>query len=361
MELSLLDDGWLHDTVWVHNTTLSLICAGGAAIVGYLLVRALFTLARHRLEARHARKATPALDSLVAMVSAIRNWLLIPIALLIAADFLHFSDRTEYWLGVGTFALVGIQLVLCINRVIVAWLRRSTMRDGVRGDIPVMLGILTWTVQFAVWITFLLALLTNAGVNITAFVASLGIGGIAIALALQNILGDLFASIAIGLDKPFEVGDFIAFGSDMGTVTHVGIKTTRIESLSGEQLAIANSKLLTNLIHNYNRQAERRIAFGFRLPYGTTREQVQQVVERVNAIIEQAEPVRFDRGHFIGFGDYGLDFEFVYYVLDPSFTVYRDVQQQINEKIMEALEAMDVQFALPTRTVHVAGQDALFA
>jgi small-conductance mechanosensitive channel len=357
MVLSLLDNGWLHDTVWVHNTTLSLICAGGGAILGYLLVRAVLSLVRRRLHARYERKPTPALDSLVAMVSAIRNWLLIPIAFLIAADFLHFSDRTEYWLGVGTFALVGIQLVLCINRVIVAWLRRSTSKDGVPGDVPVMLGILTWTVQFAVWITFLLALLTNAGVNITALVASLGIGGIAIALALQNILGDLFASIAIGLDKPFEVGEFIAFGSDMGTVTHVGIKTTRIESLSGEQLAIANSKLLTNLIHNYDRLAERRIAFGFRLPYGTRREQVQRVVERVNAIIEQTEPTRFDRGPFIGFGDYGLDFEFVYYVLDPSFTTYRDVQQQINVKIMDELAAMGVEFAVPARTVQLAGQD----
>jgi small-conductance mechanosensitive channel len=148
----------------------------------------------------------------------------------------------------------------------------------------------------------------------------------------------------------------------MGTVTHVGIKTTRIESLSGEQLAIANSKLLTNLIHNFDRQRERRIVFGFRLPYGTRRDQVEHVVERVNAIIKQIDSVRFDRGHFVGFGDYGLDFEFVYYVLDSSFTLYRDVQQQINERIMDELETMGVQFAVPARTVQVGGQvDGLVA
>jgi small-conductance mechanosensitive channel len=200
-------------------------------------------------------------------------------------------------------------------------------------------------------VTFLLALLTNAGVNITAFVASLGIGGIAVALALQNILGDLFASVAIGLDKPFEPGEFIAFGADMGTVRHVGVKSTRIASLSGEQLAVSNSQLLNQLIHNYSRMPERRVVFGFTVPYDTTREQLREITERTNAVIEAAQPVRFDRGHFTGFGADGFTFEFVYYMLDSSYTLYRDVQQRINHEIMDVLDSLGVRFAVPARAV----------
>lgn len=350
MDATLADGTWLRDDRWLGNTPLSWICAAAGAIVGFLLVRAVLRLIRGRILVRSRIRGSTAGRSLVAALAAIRTWLLFLLAIVIALDFLSFGSRPTYWLHLATFLLVGLQLVLCINRVIVTWLLRS-VEPAPMAEVPVMLGILTWACQFVVWVTFLLAVLTNAGVNITAFVASLGIGGIAVALALQNVLGDLFASVSIGLDKPFEPGEFIAFGDDLGTVKHVGIKSTRIASLSGEQLAISNSQLLNKLIHNYSRMPERRVVFGFSVPYGTTSQQLQEIVERTNAIIDGVDQVRFDRGHFIGFGDVGFTFEFVYYVLDSSFNLYRDIQQRMNHDIMDVLESLGVQFAVPARAL----------
>jgi small-conductance mechanosensitive channel len=215
-----------------------------------------------------------------------------------------------------------------------------------------MLGVLTWAVQFCVWVTLALALLAAGGVNITAFVASLGVGGVAVALALQNVLGDLFASISIGLDKPFEVGEYIAFDTDQGTVTKVGIKSTRIRSLSGEELAISNSVLLKNLIHNYSRMKQRRVVFNFRLPFDTPREKIPEVVARVRGFIEREKPTRFDRGYLSGFGDYGLDFEFVYYVLDPAYNTFVEIQQRINLAMLDAWHELGSEFAVPARKLH---------
>ncbi len=204
------------------------------------------------------------------------------------------------------------------------------------------------------WAVILLAMLSNLGVNITAFVASLGVGGIAVALAVQNILGDVFASLSIAVDKPFEVGDFIVVGTLAGTVEHVGLKTTRIRSLGGEQIVMANADMISSTIQNYKRLQERRIVFEFRLTYDCSTEQVRQVTQRVQEIIKREELARFDRCHFRNFGESALEFETVYIVLDASYNVYMDVQQRINLSIMKAVAELGACFAFPARTVHVA-------
>jgi small-conductance mechanosensitive channel len=204
----------------------------------------------------------------------------------------------------------------------------------------------------------LLAMLSNIGVNITAFVASLGVGGIAIALAAQNILGDLFASVAIAVDKPFEVGDFVVMGEVVGSVEEVGIKTTRIRSLSGEQIVMANTEMLKQTIRNYKRLMERRIVFGFGVTYSSTPEQMQAIPEIVKKVVEGSERLRFDRAHFKAFGDSSLDFEVVYIVLDPDYNVYMDEQQRINLALLRELTALGVDFAFPTRTLHMVPTEA---
>jgi small-conductance mechanosensitive channel len=346
--MHMLSDTWLTRDDWLGNTPLAWFCAIGGAVVGFVLVKLLLGFARKRIVPRAQHFDNTAARSLVAALDAVRSWLLCLLAIVIALDFLDFGATAAFWLRVITFLLVGLQLVLCINRIIVTALTRA-VQPTAHGGVPVMLGILIWACQFVVWVTFLLALLTNAGVNITAFVASLGLGGIAVALALQTILGDLFAAIAIGLDKPFEPGDFIGFGTDSGSVVKVGVKTTRIASLSGEQLAISNSQLLSQLVHNYSRMSERRIAFGFTVQFDTPREHLETIVERTNSIISASESVRFDRGHFTGFGTDGFTFEFVYYVLDSDFALYRDLQQHINEQIVDMLADLGVHFAWPGR------------
>ncbi|HUP64090.1 MAG TPA: mechanosensitive ion channel family protein [Thermoanaerobaculia bacterium] len=207
--------------------------------------------------------------------------------------------------------------------------------------------------KVAVWLILLLAALDNFGFEITALVAGLGVGGIAVALATQNILGDLFASLSIVIDKPFVLGDFIVVGSEVGSVEHIGLKTTRVRSLSGEQLIFSNSDLLNSRIRNFKRMTERRALFSFGVLYSTSREQLQQIPAIVREIIESTPDVRFDRAHFKGFGDSSLNFEVVYWMLRADFNGFMDAQQAINLELISRLEALGVGFAFPTRTLHV--------
>ncbi|HEX7370398.1 MAG TPA: mechanosensitive ion channel family protein [Rhodanobacteraceae bacterium] len=356
---------WLLHGQWFGNSTLAWVIAGAGALVGYILAHSIAMFLKSRFNKLALRTQRPSMHVAAAVVSATRGWLLLLVAVVVALDFLDFggaSDKlgtahhwtAQDWLHLLTYALIGMQLAFWTSTLIVAWLQRSAARDDARAVNPVMLGVLTWGVQFVVWVTLILALLASGGVNITAFVASLGVGGVAVALALQNVLTDLFSSIAIGLDKPFEVGEFIAFGNELGTVTKVGIKSTRIQSLSGEELAVSNSVLLKNLIHNYSRRQERRIVFNFRLPFNTARDRIPDVVGRVRGIIENQKPVRFDRGYLSTFGDFGLEFEFVYYVLDPSYNIYVEIQQNINLGMLAAFDELGVELALPARKLHAA-------
>jgi small-conductance mechanosensitive channel len=188
-------------------------------------------------------------------------------------------------------------------------------------------------------------------VKITTLVASLGIGGIAVAMALQNILGDIFASLSILLDKPFVVGDFIIVETHMGTVEYIGLKTTRIRSLSGEQLVFSNSDLLKSRIRNYKRMAERRVVFSIGVVYQTDHDTLKKIPDLIRKIIEDQDQVRFDRSHFQGYGEFSLNFETVYYVLSPDYNRYMDVQQAINLAIFRQFETLNIGFAYPTQTV----------
>jgi len=201
----------------------------------------------------------------------------------------------------------------------------------------------------------LLLTLDNLGVDITALVAGLGIGGIAVALALQNVLGDLLASLSITLDQPFVIGDFLIVGDHMGSVEYVGIKTTRLRSLTGEQIVMSNADLLSSRVRNYGRMYERRIVFALGVAYETPREKLERIPPLLREIIEAQEGVRFDRAHFAKYGDFSLDFEIVYYVQSPEYGLYMDAQQAINFRIHEAFEDLGVQFAYPTQTLWIAG------
>lgn len=351
----------LNDLEWLNNSALDWIIAVATAVVGFLVARTVLVLVRsraRRIDERLPDAAVRATRPLRVLIEATRNWILALLSIVLAARLLDATPLVDAVLGNLAFALVGIQVALWINALIELWLTRPGSVDGKPRGNPVMIGVLRWSAQLVVWTTLLMALLANAGVDITAFVASLGIGGVAVALALQSLLGDLFSSISIGLDKPFEVGEFIAFGDDLGTVRNVGIKSTRIDSLRGEQLIISNSKLLDHLVHNYSRMPHRRVVFGFRLPYGISSGQARTVVEKVNAIIRGQDNARFDRGHLFAFREYGLEFEFVYYVLASDYTLYMDVQQRINLAIIDLLEEQGLEFAVPARVLRMHPDDA---
>jgi len=207
--------------------------------------------------------------------------------------------------------------------------------------------------RFVLWIIVLLLILDNLGVNITGLVAGLGIGGVAVALAVQNILGDLLASLSIVLDKPFVIGDFVVVDSLSGTIEHIGVKTTRIRSLSGEQIIFSNNDLLKTRIHNYKRMSERRIVFSFGVVYQTSLAKLQIIKEIVKDIIEKTNFARFDRVHFKEYGDSSLNFEVVYFITDRDYNLYMDVQEKINLEIFRRFADEKIEFAYPTRTVFI--------
>jgi small-conductance mechanosensitive channel len=213
-------------------------------------------------------------------------------------------------------------------------------------------------IQLFLWLTGALFLVDNLGYDITTLVAGLGIGGIAIALAAQTVLGDLFSYLVIFFDKPFEIGDFIIVEEKMGTVEYIGIKTTRIRSLSGEQIICSNTDLTNSRVHNYKRMRERRVVFSFGVTYDTSPENLQIIPQISRKIIEEVGDTRFDRAHFKSFGNFSLDFEVVYYVLSDDFNLYMDKQQDINLRIFEFFQNQGIEFAFPTQTVLLNKQDS---
>ncbi len=212
-------------------------------------------------------------------------------------------------------------------------------------------------INFALWIIGAIFLLDNLGFRISTVVAGLGVSGIAVAIAAQGILGDLFSYFVIFFDRPFEVGDFLIFNDKLGSVEKIGIKTTRIRALSGEQLVVSNSDLTGSRVHNYKRMQERRVVFEFGVTYQTPAERLESIPVLVREIIEGREETRFDRSHFKRFGDFSLVFETVYYVLTSDYARYMDIQQEINLAIYRAFEERGIDFAYPTSRV-ILSKDA---
>lgn len=205
----------------------------------------------------------------------------------------------------------------------------------------------------AIWGLGIILMLSNLGIDVSSLLAGVGIGGIAIAFALQGILGDLFSSFSIYFDKPFKVGDFIITGDTLGTVKRIGVKSTRIQSLFGEEITLSNQDLTKAKIQNYKRMEERRITFSFGILYETPVEKLRAVPEMVKEIVNSVECTRFDRAHFKTFGDSSYDFEVVYYVLDPDYNLHMDIQQDINFKLVDRFQKEGIEFAYPTRTLHM--------
>ncbi len=211
-------------------------------------------------------------------------------------------------------------------------------------------GLIT-IVNSVIWLLGAVFVVDNLGYDATTLITGLGIGGIAIALAAQAILGDLFSYFVIFFDKPFEIGDFIVVDDKNGVIEYIGIKTTRIKTLSGEQLVCSNTDLTNSRLHNFKRMQRRRIVFSLGVTYQTKHKELKEIPQLVRTIIESTKGVQFDRGHFSGYGDFSLNFEFVYYILEPDYTFYMDRQQEIYLEIFEIFENKGIEFAYPTQTL----------
>jgi len=218
------------------------------------------------------------------------------------------------------------------------------------GHIIKVFGII---IKALIWLGAIIIILQNLGINVSSLVAGLGIGGIAIALAVQNILGDLFSAFSLYMDKPFEIGDFIVVGEKMGVVKKIGIKTTRLTALQGEEIVISNQDLTGSRVQNFKKMRKRRIQFAFGVLYETSKEKLEEIPDIVKRILDEIKLAEFDRAHFKDYGDFSLNFEVVYYVLTGDYNEYMDTQQTINLEIFGVFKEKGIEFAYPTQTLYL--------
>ena len=343
-----MDLNTLLNREFLGNTLLAWLIAAALFLATFAVLKILRRLLLDRFTRLSARTATGFDDLVADLFRHTHGWFLLLVALGVAATALTVSPDARRYIRMLLGAGVIVQLMIWGNAAINGWMRRqSALREGALGT----LTAIAFMARLALWAVLIILLLDNFGLKVTTLLGALGVVGIAGALAAQSVLGDLFAAISIFLDKPFEVGDFIAFDGLVGTVRGVGLRSTRINALGGEQLIVSNSDLLKSRISNYKRMVERRVAFQIGVVYGLPRDVVAEIPGIIQAVIEEQEPVRFDRSHFKGFGASSLDFEAVYFVLTPDYTAYMNIQQAINLGILRRFEEKDIGFAFPTRTV----------
>nr|VFJ50109.1 MAG: Small-conductance mechanosensitive channel [Candidatus Kentron sp. DK] len=297
-----------------------------------------------------ARKTQTTLDERVTNTlnrfSAFIYWL---IALRVATLSLQLEEILDKLLSGLLLVAIAVFAVKVVQILIDFGLKKKDPEKG-QGIPPGVKLVL----NLVVWVVAGIFVLDNLGFEVKTLVTSLGIGGIAVALASQNIFSDLFSSFTIYLDKPFNIGDFIVLGNDAGVVLKIGLKTTRIRLLRGEELVISNQELTSSRVQNFKKMQERRITFQVGVEYGTPSEKMRKIPDKVRKIMEDmGDKVRFDRCHFATFGDFSLIFDIVYYVHSPDYVEYMNAQQAINFEIKSHLESEGVNIAFPTQTVFV--------
>lgn len=294
-------------------------------------------------------------DTLVGLLEKTKLVFLLVMAVFFASKILRLTQDVNDFLYQAMVFFLLMQVAVWANQLISIFLHRyhriKIQQDNASARASI--SAISFITKLLVWMLIIVLMLDNLGFNIKTLVAGLGVSGIAIALATQNILSDVFASFLIVLDKPFVIGDYIIVDSYMGTVEYIGLKTTRIRSLSGEQLIFANSDLLKSRIKNYKRMSERRIVFSFGVIYQTSAEQLEQIPGMVREIVEAQQLTRFDRCHFKSYGASSLDFETVYYVLDADYSRYMDIQEKINLALFRKFEENGLEFAYPTQTLFI--------
>ncbi len=328
------------------------LLAAAISVTVFFIAKLVVSVLWRRLDRLAERTSTQIDDAIVCLLKRTKWWALAVVALAAGSQVVELSERARglvhTTLVVTLLLQLGVWASALLRFTLEHYRQRKIKQDP--GSVTALnaIGLLASSM---LWMGVLLLALDNLGFNITALIAGLGVGGVAVALAVQNILGDLFASLSILIDKPFVVGDFLIVDNYMGSVEHVGLKTTRVRSLSGEQLVFSNSDLLKSRLQNFGRMYERRVVMQIGVTYDTPREKLKQIPGVLKAAIEAQKHTRFDRSHFAKYGDFSLNFETVYYVLGPDYNLYMDIQQAINLYIHEQFEQAGIEFAYPTQTL----------
>jgi len=340
-------------TTFLNNRILDYLIFISVFILGVIVVKIFRSVIIKRLKVL-AEKTATTIDDL--LVRGIEKYLL-PIfyfgVFYLSIRFLTLNTTLQKVidiLGLVLLTIFGVQFLLLIfvGGLNAYFEKKEEYKEKKR----FYAGLFT-IIKVVIWCFAIFILLDNLGVKITALIAGLGIGGVAVALASQAILGDLFNYFVILLDRPFEVGDFIIVGEYMGTVEYIGVKTTRIRSLGGEELIFSNTDLTNSRIRNYKRMQKRRVVFHIGVVYQTPLEKLKEIPRIIENIIKSIPDTIFDRAHFFSYGDFSLIFEIVYYVVGSDYNKYMDIQQQINFRIKEEFEKRGIEFAYPTQTLYL--------
>lgn len=339
--------------VYFGNSVRDYLIAAAIILVGFALIR----IFRRRIFVKIREWSAHTTNNLDDFITDAMQRFGIPalyfVVCYIGVSYLQLPAQGIRVLQVATTVVLTFLVIRLLSSVMLMLLRGYVRRQD-RGDEKVkQLAGLMLIINIVIWIIGLLFLFDNMGYNVTAMVTGLGIGGIAVALAAQNILGDLFNYFVIFMDRPFEVNDFISIDDKAGTVENIGIKTTRVRSLSGEQLIFSNSDLTKSRIHNFKRMETRRIAFKVGVVYDTAPERVRQIPGLLKDVVTMQPSIRFDRAHFSAMGESGLVFEVVYIVETADYNRYMDIQQDINFRIFEQFRELGIELAYPTTALYV--------
>ncbi|HEX7707479.1 MAG TPA: mechanosensitive ion channel family protein [Thermoanaerobaculia bacterium] len=349
----------LDDDVFNGNSAAELLIAAGIASITLLLIWGILAVAGWKVR-KAAETETDADNFFIDLVRRTKIWLLVFPAIFLGARTIDLPVDIGRMLKAAAQLAFIAQTALWATGVVDFSIRRyRRKRAETDPEAITTINVFRLAAVSALWLVAVLVAFDNFGIAVTPLITGLGIGGIAVALATQNILSDLFASLSIVIDKPFVVGDFIIVGESMGTVEHIGLKTTHIRALSGEQLVVGNGDLLGSRIRNFKRMAERRSTFRLGVTYQTPAEQLESIPKIMQSAIEHQQNTRFDRAHLIGFGDSSYDFEAVYWILSPQYLDFANTHQAVCLEIVRVFAASGIEFAYPTRTLFVSKQEPL--
>ena len=346
-------------SIYFGNSTRAWLIAGLVAAVVYVVLAVARRILVSRLGAFAQRTETDIDDAIVDLIKNTRPFFIAAVALGAGIRGLEIHAKLVGPLSALLQVLVLAQIGLWVSGLIAFMVQESLTKRHETADrigvaavraIGVTVKIVTWMVLGVIALQFVF------GKDVSTLVAGIGVGGIALALAVQNILGDLLAAVAIVFDRPFDVGDTIAVDTMVGTVEQIGLKTTRLRSVTGEQLVIGNAELLKSKLRNYKRMYERRALLTLDVTYDTPPDVIARIPAIMKEIVSAQKSVRFDRSHFAGFFESALRIETVYFVLDPNYSVFMDVQQAVNLDVLRRFRAERITFAFPTRVVHWEGQ-----
>lgn len=332
----------------------------GVATISYVIF---FLVSKfvHSCIVKYAERTETRIDDIIiGVINHTTQFFLVMTSLFIGLQFYPLTPKYDNWANKIYFVVFMWQFAIWGNHFIEKWLDRAVSRKIKRDPSAATSISLVKFISKALFLTFIsLFTLHNLGIQITAMLAGLGVGGIAVALAVQNILGDLFSSLSIVLDKPFVVGDFIVLNDWQGTVEKIGLKTTRLRSLSGEQIIASNSDLLSSRIRNYKRMHERRVILNFTLSHETTKENILLAVHIVKESIERNPKLRFDRCHFTKITPTAFELEAVYWVTLPDHALHMDLQQKILIEILTSFRTSGIDMAYPTQNLNITPLDLM--